>query len=202
MQILQNSERLDVANKITSQVEDATKVDLEAESFDKILLDAPCSALGQRPMLIQDARVKELKSFAKLQKKLFDKAVKLLKPGGLLVYSTCTITFDENEGLVKWALEKYSQTLEICQTAPILGENGFSLGEHSEKVQRFGPGVEAISTIGFFIAKFRKIYWFFLDCSQDIGKIKTLDHFKIPTFMSLGSESNLKLEWLLLKQYH
>ena len=53
----------------------------------------------------QESKVKELKSFSKLQKKLFEKAVTLLKKGGILVFSTCTISFDENEGLVKWALE-------------------------------------------------------------------------------------------------
>ena len=105
----------------------------------------------------QESKVKELKSFSKLQKKLFEKAVTLLKKGGILVFSTCTITFDENEGLVKWALEKYGNILELCQTTPKLGENGYDLGEHSEKVQRFGPNIKSISTIGFFIAKFRKI---------------------------------------------
>ena len=101
--------------------------------------------------------MKELKSFAKLQKKLFEKAVKLLKPGGILVYSTCTITIEENEGLVKWALEKYSDIIKLCTTVPKLGEPGYDLDQNSDKVQRFGPGVESISTIGFFIAKFCKL---------------------------------------------
>ena len=52
LQLKKNAERLGVAHKITAKVQDATKVNLEDESFDKILLDAPCSALGQRPMLV------------------------------------------------------------------------------------------------------------------------------------------------------
>ena len=94
----------------------------------------------------QDCKVKELKSFAKLQKKLFEKAVTLLKPGGVLVFSTCTITIEENECLIKWALEKYCGIIELCHTLPKLGENGHDLGGHSDKVQRFGPGVKLDST--------------------------------------------------------
>ena len=81
--------------------------------FDKILLDAPCSALGQRPQLTNNMKLKELLSFPKLQKKLFDVAVKLLKPGGHLVYSTCSITRGENEDMVDWACEKFQK--EIAQ---------------------------------------------------------------------------------------
>ena len=154
-QILQTAERLKVSDKIQATVQDATKAELAKDSFDKVLLDAPCSALGQRPMLVQAAKAKELRSFAKLQKKLFDKAVQVLKPGGFLVYSTCTITIDENEGMVKWALDKFKSEIELCATKPILGQPGHDLGPLAEKVQRFGPGNE--STIGFFIAKFRKM---------------------------------------------
>ena len=156
-QILSNAARLGVADKVIARVQDATKAELESESYDKILLDAPCSALGQRPMLVQTAKVKELESFAKLQKKLFEKAVSLLKEGGIMVYSTCTITIAENEELVRWALEKYKDILELCKVLPEIGSSGHKsiLGEDCEKVQRFGPDQD--STIGFFIAKFVKV---------------------------------------------
>ena len=157
-QILQNAERLGLEDKVSPKIQDSTKVsDLQAESFDKILLDAPCSALGQRPMLVQTAKVKELKSFAKLQKKLFAKAVSLLKPGGILVYSTCTITLEENEELVKWALSHFT-CLKLYPTIPRIGQAGdknvLNDPEICSKVQRFGPDHDF--TIGFFIAKFKK----------------------------------------------
>ena len=156
-QIEDNARRLGVLDKINAQVQDATKANLEKESFDKILLDAPCSALGQRPMLIQESKVKELKSFAKLQRKLFEKAMEFLKPNGIIVYSTCSITIEENEEIVKWVLEKFSENIEICSTFPKIGHPGFGLEINSDKVQRFGPeGAESDSTIGFFIAKFKK----------------------------------------------
>ena len=84
--------------------------------FDKILLDAPCSALGQRPQLTNNMKLKELLSFPKLQKKLFDVAVKLLKPGGHLVYSTCSITRGENEDMVDWACEKFQKEIAQVKT--------------------------------------------------------------------------------------
>jgi 16S rRNA C967 or C1407 C5-methylase (RsmB/RsmF family) len=67
-------------------------------------------------------KLKELRSFANLQKKLFSTAVQLVKsPGGVIVYSTCTFTLDENEGLVAWALEKFPQ-LELVAATPLLGQ--------------------------------------------------------------------------------
>ncbi|XP_067147872.1 tRNA (cytosine(72)-C(5))-methyltransferase NSUN6 isoform X3 [Apteryx mantelli] len=77
------------------------------ESFDRILLDAPCSGMGQRPNMAYSWTLKEVTSYQPLQRKLFTVAVKLLKPGGVLVYSTCTITLSENEEQVAWALETF-----------------------------------------------------------------------------------------------
>ena len=61
-------------------------------------------------------KLKELLSFPKLQKKLFDVAVKLLKPGGHLVYSTCSITRGENEDMVDWACEKFQKEIAQVKT--------------------------------------------------------------------------------------
>lgn len=145
--------------------QDGTKIIFEEKfsenSFDKILLDAPCSALGQRPQYYQPMKLKELRSFAKLQKKLFATAVQLLKNnGGVLVYSTCTFTIEENEGLVVWALQRFPQ-LKLVEAVPIVGQPGVlipGLGlDQAKLVQRFAQpkAKEPFSdTIGFFIAKF------------------------------------------------
>ena len=60
-------------------------------SFDYILLDAPCTALGIRPRLLLPHDLELLLQTAEYQRKLLDVAVQLLKPGGVLVYSTCSI---------------------------------------------------------------------------------------------------------------
>lgn len=80
-------------------------------SFDKILLDAPCSALGQRPSLGNPMTSKELSSYPRLQRKLITAAVSLLKSGGTLVYSTCTFHSEENEEQISWLLNTYP---EMC----------------------------------------------------------------------------------------
>ncbi|KAM7390319.1 hypothetical protein PAMA_008475 [Pampus argenteus] len=77
------------------------------ESFDRVLLDAPCSSLGQRPNIASTYSLKEICSYQPLQRKLLHAAVRLLKKGGVLVYSTCTVTLAENEEQVSWALDAF-----------------------------------------------------------------------------------------------
>jgi 16S rRNA C967 or C1407 C5-methylase (RsmB/RsmF family) len=84
----------------------------------------------------------------------------LKSPGGTLVYSTCTFTLEENEGLVVWALEKFPQ-LRLVEAAPVVGQAGVEVPglsrEQARLVQRFGhPKLTGpfSDNIGFFIAKF------------------------------------------------
>lgn len=151
------------------------------ESFDRILLDAPCSGMGQRPNMACAWTLKEVTSYQPLQRKLFTVAVKLLKPGGVLVYSTCTITLAENEEQVAWALTAFP-CLQLQPQEPQIGGEGMmgaSLSfEQLKQLQRFDPSVVALpdtdfdslrdarvedmirlanqDCIGFFIAKFLK----------------------------------------------
>jgi SAM-dependent methyltransferase len=76
-------------------------------TFDRVLLDGPCSALGQRPQMKCSLSLEELKSFQSFQRKFISQAVQLLKPGGVLVFSTCTFTPEENESQVEWLLSNY-----------------------------------------------------------------------------------------------
>lgn len=75
--------------------------------FDKVLLDAPCSGEGR--FLINDKRtysswsMKEVQRLSRLQKRLMESAVKCLKKGGVMVYSTCTLNESENEEVLYWA---------------------------------------------------------------------------------------------------
>ncbi|XP_060082504.1 tRNA (cytosine(72)-C(5))-methyltransferase NSUN6-like [Ylistrum balloti] len=135
------------------------------DMFDRVLLDGPCSALGQRPSSKNNMSLKSLKSYPILQRQLFHQAVKLLRPGGTLVYSTCTITMEENEELVAWALQTFS-CLSLSKMEPHLGSAGrvcAGLGAADrDKLQLFLPGCgdntsPENDTIGFFIAKFLKL---------------------------------------------
>ncbi|XP_046678944.1 tRNA (cytosine(72)-C(5))-methyltransferase NSUN6 [Homalodisca vitripennis] len=132
-------------------------------TFDHVLLDAPCSALGQRPQISCKITSKQISSHPKLQRKLFTTAVQLVKPGGSLVYSTCSLTREENEDIVSWALGSFPQ-LELVPAVPLVGKPGIAQSSLCEtdcqKVQRFGPPLgdsPEEDTIGFFIAKFVKV---------------------------------------------
>ena len=72
---------------------DATKApDVFAHSsFDRVILDAPCSGLGQRPCLSSKLTLEEIVEYGLNQRTLFAAAMRVLRPGGVLVYSTCTI---------------------------------------------------------------------------------------------------------------
>ncbi|XP_003903486.2 tRNA (cytosine(72)-C(5))-methyltransferase NSUN6 isoform X1 [Papio anubis] len=151
------------------------------ESFDRILLDAPCSGMGQRPNMACTWSLKELASYQPLQRKLFTAAVQLLKPEGVLVYSTCTITLAENEEQVAWALTKFP-CLQLQPQEPQIGGEGMRGAglscEQLKQLQRFDPSAVPLpdtdmdslrearredmlrlankDSIGFFIAKFVK----------------------------------------------
>ncbi|XP_075977542.1 tRNA (cytosine(72)-C(5))-methyltransferase NSUN6 [Anticarsia gemmatalis] len=138
-------------------------------SFDKVLLDAPCSGLGQRPQQFMNKMTpKMISSYKFVQRKLLAEAIKVLKIGGKLVYSTCTITEEENEGMIAWALEKFP-CLKLVPAEPLLGGPGLpNRGLNDEQrlmVQSFGPHNDELrpvedlykNSIGFFIAAFVKL---------------------------------------------
>lgn len=94
------------AGRVTAMCRDALQLD-EFFSFDKILLDAPCSGSGtcraENPLRIDDNYIEKC---AVLQEKLLKKAIKLLKRGGSLIYSTCSVMKRENEEVVSRALKR------------------------------------------------------------------------------------------------
>ncbi|XP_008822346.1 putative methyltransferase NSUN6 isoform X1 [Nannospalax galili] len=151
------------------------------ESFDRILLDAPCSGMGQRPNMACTWTLKEVMSYQPLQRKLFHVAVELLRPAGVLVYSTCTVTLAENEEQVAWALTAFPCLQLQAQEPRIGGEGMVGAGlspEQLKQLQRFDPSAVLLQDmdteslrdsrredmillankdcIGFFIAKFLK----------------------------------------------
>ncbi|XP_032689740.1 tRNA (cytosine(72)-C(5))-methyltransferase NSUN6 [Odontomachus brunneus] len=130
--------------------------------FDRILLDTPCSALGQRPQLCNAITPMQLRSYVPLQRGLFSAAVRLLKSKGTLVYSTCTVTVAENEGIIAWALKQFPElkveSVEDRIKTDRYGTRGYTVNgltdEDAKKVCRFGPESDSI---GFFIACLKKI---------------------------------------------
>ena len=90
----------------------ADGVDYEDEPADKVLLDAPCSGLGVL-MKKPDVKIKreqsDIRKLVDIQRQLIDRAGTLVKPGGALVYSTCTIEPEENFSIIRWFLQQHPE---------------------------------------------------------------------------------------------
>ena len=85
-------------------------VEEEIEQNDVVLLDAPCSGLGimrSKPDIRWNRKPEDIQELAMLQRQLIENAVLYVKPGGRLIYSTCTITKQENEENAQWLLDQY-----------------------------------------------------------------------------------------------
>ncbi len=131
----------------------------EDEKYDRILVDAPCSGEGDRFYRnFEPATEEEIEGLAELQKQLVDKARKLLKDDGVLVYSTCTLNPEENEGVVKHLLE---QGMEVEGLEPefdhVSGVESFEerdYGEEMEKTVRVYP--HHLNSGVIFVARLRK----------------------------------------------
>jgi len=133
--------------------------------FDKILVDAPCSGEGtikSTPKTLLMWNINTIKSLSKLQKKLLESAIEILKVGGEVVYSTCTHAPEENEEVLDYALKKFGKSISMekivlpikCKPG-ILGWAGGNYDKEVEKSCRVYPHVT--NTEGFFISKIKKL---------------------------------------------
>ncbi|OYT60299.1 MAG: hypothetical protein B6U75_02085 [Desulfurococcales archaeon ex4484_217_1] len=118
---------------------------------DRIVLDPPCSAIGVRPKLYDEKKYSDIVNLAQYQIQFFKPAYELLKKGGILVYSTCTVTLEENELLLEKVLEKYRFEIEKIDLK--IGCTGVEV-EFKNHVLRFHPHIN--DAPGYFIAKLRK----------------------------------------------
>lgn len=113
--ILENKDRMKVDN-LTVKVWDGRMKDTEAiERADIVLLDIPCSGLGvmgRKPEIRYRLSEESFLELSVLQKEIVDTVWEYVKPGGTLVYSTCTLRKEENEQMVQYLMEKYHFALE------------------------------------------------------------------------------------------
>ncbi len=129
------------------------------ESFDRVLVDAPCSGEGRfiahEPATSRGWSRKTVAECVRLQRKLVASAEAALRPGGVVVYSTCTLNREENEGVVQWALESLPLEVEKIDLAIPGAWAGMARGFHPDvaKCIRILPDEERE---GFFVCRFRK----------------------------------------------
>ncbi len=124
---------------------------LFTEKFDKILVDPPCTAFGLRPRLHFPKKVKIISDSAKYQKLILNACNDLLKSKGYMIYSTCTVTKEENEEIINYAI--FELNMELVEQHYTITDKKYSISGDLN-VQRFIPGID--KTLGFFIAKLRK----------------------------------------------
>ena len=152
--IKSNAERLGLNSIIPKSGDSRELVKLYGESsFDRILLDAPCSGFGvirRKPEIKYVKNEMDIKGLLTIQSELFETAEKLLKPNGIIVYSTCTVEYEENRGMVEKFLEKY-KNIELIPLPNLQGNEKLSIENDTLQVlpQHFGGD-------GFFVAAFRK----------------------------------------------
>jgi 16S rRNA (cytosine967-C5)-methyltransferase len=154
--IRQNAARLGLRS-IRAVVVDATHPlpDSLKTSFDRILLDAPCSGLGTlrgHPEIKWQREETDVRRLSQLQQKLLDRVARHLKPAGVLVYSTCTLTTDENEQNVEAFLAAHGE-FELQDAARYLS----SEARHMTRGKYFQALPQRDNTDGFFAARLRKV---------------------------------------------
>lgn len=164
--LIGNIHRLGARNVIVSN-HDARDFPKPMGGFDRVLLDAPCSGTG---VIAKDPSVKTNKTemdfmqLPHIQKQLLlaaiDSTNHASKTGGYIVYSTCSVTVEENEQVVQYALKR-RPNVRLVETGLPFGKEGFVsyMGKRFDPVmrhtRRFYPHTYNVD--GFFVAKFHKI---------------------------------------------
>jgi len=104
-----------------------------SEKADAVLLDAPCSGFGiirKKPDIKYNKTIKDVKKMATIQRSLLSAAASYVKPGGILVYCTCTITPQENDDNINWFLENFPFKKEnTTQILPSSNNDGFYIAK-------------------------------------------------------------------------
>lgn len=155
-----NMQRCGISNAVVTMMRGHFFKDFQ---FDKILVDAPCSGTGTirkslKTLLMWNPHM--VKRLASQQKQLLETAFQNLKVGGTLVYSTCTLEPEEDEGVVSYLLEKYPSAhleeikLPLQRSKPIIEFEGKKFHPPVEHCLRLWP--QDNDTEGFFVAKIRK----------------------------------------------
>lgn len=152
--------RLQAASIVESRVGRGEKLGTEMpDSFDRVLLDVPCSGEGRfvvfEPATSRAWSPRLVAECVRLQKKLFASGVRATRPGGVLVYSTCTLNLDENEKMIDWALSSFP--LEV-QKIPLAIPGSFAavtrgLDPSVGRALRLFPDRDRE---GFFVCRMRK----------------------------------------------
>jgi 16S rRNA (cytosine(967)-C(5))-methyltransferase len=141
---------VEIAEPVIADAQDALPFALEA---DVTVLDPPCTstgAFGRFPSAKWRLTPKSIGRMAEIQRRMIDSCAENVKAGGALIYSTCSVTVEENEMIVEWFLEQHPEfaLAEICPELGVPGLRGL------DKCRRLYPHLH--ESTGFFVAKLQK----------------------------------------------
>ncbi len=124
--ISENAERLGKGNLLITNNDFSLIYDKFINTFDKIILDAPCSGSGmfrkENKMQLDWSYQKVLKN-AEVQKSLITMSYNMLKPGGVMVYSTCSFSYEEDEEVIEYLLKNSDAELLDIPSSPLFYKN-------------------------------------------------------------------------------
>jgi 16S rRNA (cytosine967-C5)-methyltransferase len=158
----ENVARLGISAQVSTQVADAalTQSWAKGQLFDRILLDAPCTAAGivaRHPDIPWLRRRGDITTLVAQQRRLLEALWLQLAPGGTLLYVTCSVFFEENEGQIQSFVSRYPD----CQRMPTLIPKSFEAHLHALATAdgmglQLLPSTGALAHDGFFYALLRK----------------------------------------------
>lgn len=109
-------ERLRAAGDVPKVIADGRAPAFRSATFDRVLVDAPCSGTGtlrRAPDLVHRLAATDIAAFVEMQRALLERALDLVKPGGLVVYATCSLLREENEDVVAHVLKGRRDALAV-----------------------------------------------------------------------------------------
>lgn len=152
--IEENQKRMRMTNMHVSKIDAAKRDEKSIAAADIVLADVPCSGLGvigKKGDIKYHITKQMTKDIVTLQKEIVTTVQEYVKPGGILIYSTCTIHKKENEDMFQWITENFDFTPE--HITPYLPSELHTASAKEGYLQLL-PGIHP--TDGFFMAKFRK----------------------------------------------
>lgn len=161
-----NLKLLGVANTTVTNIAGQIFWERYPEYFDKTLVDVPCSMEGRfftdDPKSYAEWSTKKIKLLVQIQRFLLKSAVSATKSGGTIIYSTCTLAPEENEGIIDWILSKENNTIliekiELDVPGKIPGLTHWNTKEYHPSVKETIRILPSKTMEGFFIAKLKKI---------------------------------------------
>ncbi len=138
---------------VKAELGDAEKLsEGDIEKYDRVLVDAPCSGLGivkKKPDIKYNKTVKDIEELVKVQRRILSVAQRYVKQGGILVYSTCTVSVKENEENARWFLDNFD--FEPCDLSDVVPEGWQEAEKGFVNITPWMLGGD-----GFFVSKFKK----------------------------------------------